>query len=103
MHLPAIMYTFSLDGEEVDLVLVRSTECAQVPVKDDSAAIETNTDLTRRDTLVSNVKGDTLLEVAASLRNGDWAQDGDIDLSDDFNTEVGEVIVDHNLNRWFVS
>ena len=71
MHLPAIMYIFSLDGEEVDLILVRSTECAQVPVKDNSAAIEADTDLTRRDTLVSDVKGDTLLEVAASLRNGD--------------------------------
>ena len=65
------IYIFSLDGEEVDLVLVRSTECAQVPVKDDSAAIEANTDLTRRDTLVSDVEGDTLLEVSASLRDGD--------------------------------
>ena len=91
------MYIFSLDGEEVDLVLVRSTECTQVPVKDDRAAIEADTDLTRRDTLVSNVEGDTLLKVAASLRNGDWAQDGDVDLSDDFNAKVGEVIVDHDL------
>ena len=65
------IYIFSLDGEEVDLILVRSTERAQVPVKDDSAAIETDTDLTRRDTLVSDVEGDALLEVAASLRDGD--------------------------------
>ena len=65
------IYKFSLDGEEVDLILVRSAECTQVPVKDDSAAIEANTDLTRRDTLVSNVEGDTLLEVATRLRDGD--------------------------------
>ena len=65
------IYIFSLDGEEVDLILVRSTECADVPVKDDGAAIEANTNLTRRDALVSNFEGDTLLEVAASLRDGD--------------------------------
>ena len=65
------IYIFSLDGEEVDLILVRSAECTQVPVKDDSAAIEADTDLTRRDTLVSDIEGDTLLEVAASLRDGD--------------------------------
>ena len=65
------MYISSLDGEEVDLILVRSTERAQVPVKDNSAAIKADTDLTRRDALVSDVKRDTLLEVSASLRNGD--------------------------------
>ena len=71
MHSLTIMYIFSSDGEEVDLILVRSTERAQVPVKNNSAAIETDTNLTRRDTLVANVEGDTLLEVAASLRDGD--------------------------------
>ena len=91
------MYIFSLDGEEVDFILVRSTERAQVPVKDDSAAIEANTDLTRRDTLVSNVEGDTLLEVAARFGNGDRAKDGDFDLSYDLDAKVGEVVVDHDL------
>ena len=91
------MYIFSLDGEEVDLILVRSTERAQVPVKDDSAAIEADTDLTRSDALVSNVEGDTLLEVAASLGDGDCAEDRDVDLSNDLDAEVCEIIVDHNL------
>ena len=91
------IYIFDLDGEKVDLILVRSAECTQVPVKDDSAAIETDTDLTRRDALVADIEGNTLLEVAASLRDGDWAEDGDIDLSDDLNAEVDEVIVDHDL------
>ena len=93
------IYIFSLDGEEVDLVLVRSAECAQVPVKDDSAAIETDTDLTRCDALVANVKGDTLLEVAARLRDGDRAEDGDFDLSHDLDAKVCEVIVDHDLHK----
>ena len=66
-----MIYISSLDGEEVDLIFVRSAERAQVPVKDNSAAIEADTDLTRRDTLVSDIEGDTLLEVAASLRDGD--------------------------------
>ena len=65
------IYIFGLDGEKVDLILVRSTEGAQVPVKDDGAAVEADTDLTRRDTLVSDIEGDTLLEVSASLRDGD--------------------------------
>ena len=97
MHLPGIMYIFSLDGEEVDLILVRSTERAQVPVKDNSAAIEADTDFTRRNALVSDVKRDTLLEVAARLRNGDRAKDGDFDLSYDLDAKVGEVVVDHDL------
>ena len=71
MDSQSINHTDDLDGKEINLILVRCTKCAQVPVKDDSAAIETDTDLTRRDTLVANVKGDALLEVAASLRDGD--------------------------------
>ena len=86
-----------LDGEEVDFILVRSPERAQVPVKDDRAAIEADTDLTRRDTLVSNVERDTLLEVAARLRDGDRSQDGNVNLGHDLDAKVYEVIVYDNL------
>ena len=91
------MYIFSLDGEEVDLILVRSTERAQVPVKDNSAAIKADTDLTRRNALVPDVKRDALLEVATRFGNGDRAKDGDFDLSYDLDAKVGEVVVDHDL------
>ena len=92
-----MIYISSLDGEEVDLVLVRSTECAQVPVKDNSATIKANTNLTRRDALVSDFEGDTLLEVAARLRDGNRAENGDFDLSHDLDAKVYEVIVYYNL------
>ena len=91
------IYIFSLDGEEVDLILVRSTECTQVPVKDDSATIEADTNLTRSDALVSDIEGDTLFEVAARLRNGDRSQDGNVNLSHDLDAKVYEVIVYYNL------
>ena len=88
-----------LDGEEVDLILVRSTECAHVPVKDDGAAIEANTNLTRSDALVSNFEGDALLEVSTRLRDGNRSEDGDFDLSHDLDAKVCEVIVDHDLHK----
>ena len=71
MDSQSINHTDDLDGEEINLILVRCTECAQVPVKDDSAAIETDTNLTRGNALVANVQGDTLVEVSARLGNGD--------------------------------
>ena len=91
------MFIYNLDGEEADLILVGGTESTQVPVEDDRAAIETDTNLTRGNALVANVQGDTLVEVSARLGNGDRAQDGNVDLRNDLNAEVCEIVVDHDL------
>ena len=40
------MFIYNLDGEEADLILVGGTESTQVPVEDDRAAIETDTNFT---------------------------------------------------------
>ena len=97
MDSQSINHTDDLDGKEINLILVRSTKCAQVPVKDDGATIEADTNLTRSDALVSDIEGDTLFEVAARLRDGDRSQDGDVNLSHDLDAKVYEVIVYYNL------
>ena len=97
MDSQSINHTDDLDGKEINLILVRCTKCAQVPVKDDSAAIEADTNLTRSDALVSDIEGDTLFEVAARLRDGDRSQDGNVNLGHDLDAKVYEVIVYYNL------
>ena len=97
MDSQSIDHTGDLDGKEINLILVRCTKCAQVPVKDNRATIEADTNLTRSDALVSNIEGDTLFEVAARLRDGDRSQDGNVNLSHDLDAKVYEVIVYHDL------
>lgn len=60
-----------LDTEQNDLILERVSERVKIPVEDDLVPVQLEANLARRNALVSDVEGDSLLDVALHVRDLD--------------------------------
>ena len=88
-----------LNREKLDLILERFAEGIEVPVDDDGRPFQLQPNLTRCDTLIANMGRNTLLEVTLRFRNGDRAEDRNVDLDLNLNLEAGKVVGNSNLEE----